>query len=134
GDTMRTVKLVAAGAIAACLTSAATADITVGVPSANPRSGHPGNIVAPGFSLKVIARGSDPLENPSGVITTFGYLNDAPPQPIEPTKTEADENTYLVLDHNPGGPSAGYDYGRRFLFQGHENGSDLAYVTRINLD
>src|SRR5205807_8162101 len=28
----------------------------------------------------------------------------------------------------------GYDYGRHFLFQGHENSGDLAYLTRINLD
>jgi hypothetical protein len=39
-----------------------------------------------------------------------------------------------VLDHNPGGPVPGFDYGRHFLYQGHENGDDLAYVTRINLD
>ena len=36
--------------------------------------------------------------------------------------TEPDEKHYLVLDHNPGGPTAGFDYGRHFLFQGHENG------------
>src|SRR5262249_22097367 len=90
--------------------------------------------IAPGFALVVRARGTAPLENPSGVITSFGYLNDAPPQTIEPTKTEPDENTYLVFDHNPGGPTAGFDYGRHFLFQGHENAGDLAYVTRINLD
>ena len=46
----------------------------------------------------------------------------------------ADENTYLVLPHNPGGPSVNFDYGRHFLFQGHENGSPKAYITRINLD
>ena len=50
------------------------------------------------------------------------------------TRTEPDENTYLILDHNPGGPTDGYDYGRHFLFQGHENSGDLAYITRINLD
>ena len=49
-------------------------------------------------------------------------------------RTEPDENTYLILDHNPGGPTPGYDYGRHFLFQGHENSGNLAYVTRINLD
>jgi hypothetical protein len=27
-----------------------------------------------------------------------------------------------------------FDYGRRFLFQGHENAGDLAYITRVNLD
>jgi len=50
------------------------------------------------------------------------------------TLTEPDENTYLVLDHNPGGPTARYDYGRHFLIQGHENGGGMAYLTRINLD
>src|SRR5262245_19781664 len=110
------------------------AEVPVGVVSPNARAGHPLNVIAPGYSLVKIVEGSDPLENPSGVITKFGYLNDFPPQTIEPTKTEADENTYLVLDHNPGGPSAGFDYGRHFLFQGHENRNNLAYLTRINLD
>jgi len=108
----------------------------LGVPNANPRIdlvSEP-NVIAAGFSLSLIAQGSDSLENPSGVITQFGYLNDFPPQTVEPTKTEPDENTYLVLDHNPGGPTADYDYGRHFLFQGHENAGDLAYVTRVNLD
>jgi hypothetical protein len=104
------------------------------VPSANPRLGHPANIIAPGFSLQKIVQGSDPLENPSGVIAKFGLLNDFPPQLIEPTRTEPDENTYLVFDHNPGGPTPGYNYGRHFLYQGHENAADLAYITRVNLD
>jgi len=90
--------------------------------------------MASGASLRLLAQGSDPLENPSGVITRFGFLNDFPPQAIEASKTEPDENTYLVLDHNPGGPTPGYDYGHHFLFQGHENANDLAYITRINLD
>jgi uncharacterized protein DUF839 len=105
-----------------------------GVPEANPRSDSPPDIVAPGFELTILARGTDALENPSGVITKFGLLNDFPPQAIEATKTEADENTYLVFSRNPGGPTPGYDYGRHFLFQGHENSQDLAYLTRINLD
>jgi hypothetical protein len=107
-----------------------------GVASANARFDLVGmnNLVAPGYSLRLLARGAARLENPSGVITRFGYLNDFPPQAIEASKTEPDENTYLVFDHNPGGPTAGFDYGRHFLFQGHENGGDLAYVTRINLD
>ena len=104
------------------------------VPSANPRAGHPANIIASGYALQKIAQGSDPLENPSGVITNFGFLNDFPPQLIERTRTEPDENTYLVFDHNPGGPTEGYDYGRHFLYQGHENAADFAYITRINLD
>jgi hypothetical protein len=109
--------------------------ITSGVPNANPRSGHPDTIIARGFALKTVAVGSDLLENPSGVITSFGFLNDFPPQTVEPTKTEPDEHTYLVLRRNPGGPTGGYDYGRHFLFQGHELFSGgRAYITRINLD
>jgi hypothetical protein len=83
--------------------------------------------VSTGFVLDPTQQGQDLLENPAGVITSFGHLEDG-------TGTEPDQNTYLILDHNPGGPTADYDYGRHFLFQGHENGSDLAYITRINLD
>jgi len=71
--------------------------------------------------------GTFPLENPSGVITSLGFLSTGTP-------TEPDENTYLVFDSNPGGPTQGYDYGKHFVFQGHENGSGLAYITRVNLD
>src|SRR5437762_1021648 len=98
-----------------------------GVTSANPREGVQPNVLDPGLVLQRVAIGTDPLENPSGVITNFGLLSDG-------TKTEPDENTYLVLNKNPGGPTPGYDYGKHFLFQGHENGNGLAYVTRINLD
>ena len=85
------------------------------------------NVISPEFTPGLVQQGADLLENPSGVITTFGNLDDG-------TGTEPDQNTYLILDHNPGGPTPDYDYGRRFLFQGHENSGDLAYVTRINLD
>jgi hypothetical protein len=102
-------------------------DIDSSVAAANPRMGSPANVVAEGFGLVRLAQGSDALENPSGPIIKYGFLADG-------TKTEPDENTYLVLDHNPGGPTHGYDYGRQFLFQGHENSAPLAYVTRINLD
>src|SRR5262245_34288012 len=101
--------------------------IASSVAAANPRAGSPANVVADGFALARLAVGTDPLENPSGPIASFGLLTDG-------TKTEADENTFIVMDHNPGGPTAGFDYGRRFLFQGHENGAPLAYITRINLD
>jgi len=97
------------------------------VPSANPATGTQSNVLSPGYELRQVAQGSDPLENPSGVITQYGLLSDG-------TKTEPDENLYLVFPHNPGGPTPGYDYGRHFLFQGHENSANLAYVTRINLD
>jgi hypothetical protein len=86
--------------------------------------------MAPEFTPDLVEQGMDLLENPSGVITRFGNLSDG-------SRTEPDENTYLILDHNPGGPTEGYDYGRHFLFQGHEmpNGNtNRAYITRINLD
>ena len=98
-----------------------------GVHDGNAAVGSTNNLLPSGFSLVRVTEGNDPLENPSGVITMFGLLSTG-------IRTEPDENTYLVLDHNPGGPSAGFDYGRRFLFQGHENSGNLAYVTRINLD
>jgi Bacterial protein of unknown function (DUF839) len=108
--------------------------IATPVSSARPRQGHPSTRLASGFKFEIVAQGEMSLENPSGVITNFGFLNDFPPQPIEATKTEPDENTYLVFEDNPGGPTAGFDYGQHFLFQGHENSHDLAYITRVNLD
>jgi hypothetical protein len=101
--------------------------ITHSVPNARQRTGNPATVIAAGFSLKGVVDGSFPLENPSGVITNFGLLSTG-------TLTEPDENTYLVLSSNPGGPTQGFDYGRHFLFQGHENSGNLAYLTRINLD
>lgn len=100
-----------------------------GVPEALQRTNSPENVLAAGFSLELVAQGVELLENPSGIITHLGFLSDT-----NSTKTEPDENIYLTLNHNPGGPEAGYDYGRHFLFQGHENSGNLAYVTRINLD
>jgi Bacterial protein of unknown function (DUF839) len=101
--------------------------ITTEVKFAKKHVGHPASTIASGFSAQKLVAGSDPIENPSGAITKFGVLTDG-------TLTEADENTYLALDSNPGGPVPGYDYGRHFLFQGHENQGNLAYLTRINLD
>ncbi|MGH2906592.1 MAG: hypothetical protein ACRDKI_07460 [Solirubrobacterales bacterium] len=122
----------------------AIAQITGGVPSANPRSGTPSDILATGFTKSLLAQGSDALENPSGIITNYGYLNDAAGQTSGlQTKTEPDENTYLHTTSNPGGPTAGYNYGRHFLIQGHElfssavagvGHSNSAYFTRVNLD
>jgi hypothetical protein len=101
--------------------------ITTQVPKAKSDSGDPPTSMAPGYGLKIVVQGTDVLENPSGNITTFGRLSDD-------TATEPDENTYLVFDRNPGGPVPGFDYGRHFLYQGHENSGNLAYVTRVNLD
>src|SRR5262249_39904282 len=96
------------------------------VPSANERVDTPDTVIARGFKLVTVALGADPLENPSPKITQFGLLADG-------TNTQPDENTY-VLSANPGGPTSGYIYGHHFLYQGHENGGGLAYITRINLD
>lgn len=101
--------------------------ITHSVPNARQRSGNPASVIAAGYSLRRVVDGSFPLENPRGVITNFGLLSTG-------TLTEPDENTYLIFSSNPGGPTQGYDYGRHFLFQGHENSGNLAYLTRINLD
>src|SRR5262249_19470737 len=103
--------------------------IRVGVPNAVtpvPSTAQP-SLIDPDFAVRLVATCTDPLENPSGTITRFGLLSTG-------VATRPDENTFLKFDHNPGGPSPGFDYGRNFLFQGHENAGNIAYVTRINLD
>jgi len=101
--------------------------IAQGLSSANPRVGVQPTRIASGFQLQEVAQGSEPLENPSTKIKKFGFLADG-------TNTVPDENTYVVFDQNPGGPDSSFDYGRHFLYQGHENSGNMAYVTRINLD
>ena len=121
-------------ALAPGVQAASVYDLMLEVEGGNPRSGLQTNDVAAGYSLTRVVTGSDQLENPAGSIVTFGFLNDFPPQTIEPSKTEPDQNLYLVFSSNPGGPTPHYEYGRHFLYQGHENANDMAYVTRINLD
>ncbi len=111
------------------------------VPSANPKTTGVAapNVLSPELAEKIVAQGSTPLENPSGQFTHYGYNNDGPMLPAlgsnaEATKTEPDKNTYLVIPDLKGG-DPGYDYGKRFLFQGHENSkSGNSYITRVNLD
>jgi hypothetical protein len=139
---LRRIALGAAAATAVLVGAAvAVAQIVNGVPNANPRSGSPANVMANGFALQRVVNGNDNLENPAGIFSRYGYLDDSTLQADhQPTKTEPDQNTYLVTSRNPGGPSAGYDYGHRFLIQGHEvftpSGQtyNRAYFTRINLD
>jgi Collagen triple helix repeat (20 copies) len=144
---------------AAVLAAAAIAigQITNGVPSPQPRGNllaSPPTLLAGGWDQKILATGAQNLENPVGIFKQYGYLSDngaAPPNCANyvaqtsglKTKTEPDQNTYVVTGSNPGGPAAGYDYGRHFLIQGHElfsnagNGvgqTNSAYLTRINLD
>jgi hypothetical protein len=139
---LRRIALGAAAATAVLVGAAvAVAQIVSGVPNANPRSGSPANVMASGFKLQRVVNGNDNLENSAGIFSRYGYLDDSTLQTDgQPTKTEPDQNTYLVTSRNPGGPTAGYDYGHRFLIQGHEvftpSGAtyNRAYFTRINLD
>ena len=117
------------------------------VPNANPKS--PGfaapNVLSPELAEKIVAQGSTPLENPTGQFSHYGYNNNSntaagtPMLPalgsnVESSKTEPDKNTYLVF-HSLSGPDHAYDYGHRFLFQGHENSTGgNSYITRINID
>jgi hypothetical protein len=141
----RTLVGLAAGAAALGATAIAIAQISSGVPNAQPREGTPPNIFANGFVAKPVALGADALENATGQYAHYGFVSDhgigsdAPTSGLD-TKSEPDQNTYLVTSKNPGGPTKGYDYGRHFLIQGHEifgganNNIDKAYLTRVNLD
>ena len=138
--------LVLAGALGAIGAPATAASLTA-VPSANHKNAGIAapNILSPELTEKVVVQGAHPLENPAGQFAFYGYNDDGPHVPppgsvqskgnnVEATKTEPDKNTYLIL---PGlnGPDPRYDYGKRFLFQGHENGKEgHGYITRVNLD
>jgi hypothetical protein len=138
---------VAAAAVAVAIASPAT-DLT-GVPTANTKSqGYaPASILSPELEQLAVAQGSTRVENPNpATISYYGYDNDtlnSAGQPVmvaslatgntEAHKTEPDKNTYLVFDKGLTGADASYNYGKNFLFQGHETGSP-GYITRINLD
>src|SRR5207244_12708711 len=99
-------------------------ETVTGVPAANPVVVSD-NVFSPEFTPGLVVQGVDLLENISGIITQYGYLSAG-------TNTEPDQNTYLILDHNPAGPTPDYDYARHFLFQRHANSWNLAYISRIN--
>ena len=130
--------MLATAAVAAVLTAGgvAVAQIATGVSNPQPRSGSPANVLAAGYKAVPVAVGKDALENPIGIFKTYGFLDDHATQASGlDTKTEPDQNTYLVTDDNPGGPTEDYDYGRHFLIQGHEVfAGSHAYFTRVNLD
>jgi hypothetical protein len=116
------------------LTSVANANgKTPGVPAPN--------VTSPELQLGLVAQGSMKLDaGPNPAVPYYGYDGDHTalvPSSLgsneEATKTEPDENTYLVFDGGLSGPDSTYNYGTHFLFQGHEGGSP-GYVTRINLD
>jgi hypothetical protein len=138
----------AAAALLLELTSAhAMSPPLQGVPNANPKL--PGisapDILSPQLRQSAVAEGSVRVENPSGMFEFYGFSADGPQTPapgavptasslVEATRTEPDKNTFLVLFGQHGADN-GYDYGRHFLFQGHENAAaGQGYITRINLD
>jgi hypothetical protein len=113
------------------------------VPFANPRivGVTSPTVLSPELQQIVRGQGSMPVENTGGGIAYYGYRDDhrnlvpAPGSNVEASKTEPDKNTYLVLD-GQSGPDANFDYGRRFIYQGHEGPAALGkgYISRINLD
>src|ERR1700675_815587 len=73
GTSMRTVRSLTAGLVLAISVPFGFAQAGIGpirhsVPSANQRVGTPATRIAAGFSLKTLAVGTDPLENPSAKI------------------------------------------------------------------
>jgi hypothetical protein len=118
----------------------AVADELTPVPAANPKT--PGvvapNVLSVELTEVIRARGAMALENPASPAKFYGYNDDhlnmvpLPGSNVEATKTEPDKNTYLVL-RGQRGADPHYDYGTRFLFQGHETGL-TGYITRVNLD
>jgi hypothetical protein len=147
---------IAGGALFAAIGAASGpgADLA-NVPTANTRAAGyaPATALSAGLAQVGVAQGATALENPRGIITHYGYENDAPspdnaalpqmlPTPASATeaqKTEPDKNTYLVLKGATGADPE-YDYGSHFLLQGHEAaaknaaGASLGLLTRINLD
>jgi hypothetical protein len=126
-------------------------------------AGVPGDtVLSPTLTATAVARGVMNVENPADAhlkgatggdsvqVTKYGYWGDNADLTLA-TKSEPDKNTYLLLNGQKG-PSAGFDYGTHFLFQGHENGPAITggpltaianpgatsitsgYITRVNLD
>src|SRR6266436_4721462 len=131
----------------------ARADSLTPVQKANTKTAGlaPPTVLSPELYQWITSQGTTALENGSTDFPYYGYAGDGPQIPapgdvqsafhnVEATKTEPDKNTYLVLPFQHG-PDPDYNYGLRFLFQGHENGApDPAtgarhgLITRINLD
>jgi len=115
------------------------------------------NTKTPGFAapnnlsteldLRLQASGSMKLDGATETTKFYGYLDNGdaktmvpvlgsattPTLPVtEASKSEPDKNTYLVMK-DLHGADPDYNYGKHFLFQGHEAGPH-GYITRINLD
>lgn len=129
-----------AGLIGGVGTAVPVAPALTNVATANSRSPGfaPPDKLSPELMKVAVAQGSMRLENGTSAVPYYGYDGNGPmvalptAPTVEATKTEPDKNTYLILPNQRGADPA-YDYGTRFLFQGHENGSP-GYITRVNLD
>src|SRR5262249_21381540 len=139
-SSMNKTTLIAPIVAALALTApAAYAQQLTHVPSAQPRTVGVTSptVLSPELAQIVAAQGSMLVENPLDAVKYYAYLNNQPNllpalgSNVEATKTEPDKNTYLVLEGQHG-PDSRYDYGKRFLYQGHEAGA--GNITRINLD
>jgi len=123
----------------------ASASATLSFPS--PQAKIPGfsapNSLFGGLVEWPVAQGSTPTEGGDANSAHYGYNGNgtflplagavqSPGHNVEANKTEPDKNTYLVVTGQHG-PDPGYDYGKHFLYQGHETGLE-GYITRINLD
>lgn len=135
--------LIAASVAAALAPLGAIAQDLTSVPTANPRivGVTLPTVLSPELQQLIRAQGSMPVENPGDGVKYYGYRDDQPNlvpalgSNVEAGKTEPDKNAYLILE-GQAGADAGYDYGRRFLFQGHEGPFSVGkgYLTRVNLD
>lgn len=71
--------------------------IDIGVTAALAPTDHAQNTqISSNFSLRLLVTATDPLENPSNIITRFGELSTG-------VDTVPDIHTYLKLPRNPGG-------------------------------
>jgi hypothetical protein len=143
--------VVAMGGLAAGVSVAAPSHgpFLTDVPTANAKADgfSPASRLSPELRQVVIAQGSTKVENPSALVSYYGYYNDTlnaagtpqmlptPASLTEAQKSEPDKNTYLVFRHGLPGADPGYYYGSHFLFQGHELGAGgNSFISRINLD
>jgi hypothetical protein len=95
------------------------------------------NLLSRELTETPVAQGAMKLDGGTADVPYYGYDGNGPLVPafgsaVEAQKTEPDKNTYLRL-RGMHGADPGYDYGRDFLFQGHEAGAP-GYLTRVNLD
>jgi hypothetical protein len=99
---------------------------SVAPPNASVPGVAPADKLSPEVHQVVVAQGATALENPSGVITHYGYETDVPnfvPTAASPgteaQKTEPDKNTYLVFKNGLHGVDSGNSKWRWFYTRQH---------------